>query len=187
MKLTEQKLREIIQEEIKSLNEKASRMEGPYQAEGIIGEVMLAFKKQIEGIKYDGDQKSTSKLINKEWAKFSSTAHKIILAEVKKSVKSMDDVLFVSAMLKGMGWVPDTINGLNRPESDTLSISSGQLIINVGFKDNVDASKYAKKLGGSIEQPRSFQSVDIYGTLDKTIGDNNIQIIDSEMLRIDNI
>ena len=193
MKLTRSRLREIIQEEIKSLNEKTSRMEEqPWKADGIIGEVMLAFVKKIEGIRFDGDAKYTSNLLDKEWDKFSNTAHKIILAEVKKSVKSMDDVLFVSVNITSMGWTPDTINGLNRPygrhkpASDTLSISSGQLVINVGFIDNVDANKYAKRLGGIIAPPYTYDIVDIYGTFDESAGNNNIKIQDGEMLRIDN-
>jgi len=167
------------------VNEKAYRMTGPYSAKGIVGKVLQSFKKQIERVQYNGDADDTLKEVNKEWEKFFESATDIILEEVEKAVKSMDGVLFVSATLT-KEWTADVINKLNREGSDTLHISPGEIVINVGFMDDVNAQKYSRKLGGMTNAPtESNGSVDLHGSFDMSVGDNNVEIRATEVIQID--
>lgn len=166
------------------VNEKAYRLSGPYAAKGIIGKVMQAFKKEIERAAYEGDAADTLKEINGAWADFSKDAQKIILAEVKKAVKDMDQVVYVHVQGLNKAWEPDTINRLNRDGGPLHIAIPGDFVINVGFADDVDAGKYSRKLGG-MTNPAIAIGEDIYGAFDSEIGYNNVEIRGSEIIQID--
>lgn len=78
------------------IEEKAYRLTGMYTSKGIIGKVMQAFKKEIEKIKYEGDAADTLKDVNDAWKDFHKDGVKIILDEVKKAVKDMEQVVLCS-------------------------------------------------------------------------------------------
>jgi hypothetical protein len=167
------------------INEKSYRMTGVYASKGLIGKVMQAFKKEIAGVKYEGDAEATLEEINKEWAKFQKDAEKIILDAVEKGAKDMDSVLFVTANL-AKGFHIDEINGLNREGSSELFIGY-ELVINVGFMDDVDGSRLYRKIDktGMMNSPIANSSDVIYGDYDSAVGDNNLEIRDSEYISID--
>ena len=167
------------------INEKVYRMTGPYAAKGLVGKVMQAFKKEIAGVKYEGDAEATLEEINKEWAKFQKDAEKIILDDVKKGAKSMDSVLFVTANL-AKGFHIDEVNKLNREGSSELFVGY-ELVINVGFMDDVDGSRLYKKIDntGMMNSPLANSNDVIYGDFDPAVGDNNLEIRDSEYMSID--
>ena len=167
------------------VNEKVYRMTGIYTAKGLVGKVMQAFKKEIEGVKYEGDAEATLEEINKEWAKFQKDAEKIILDAVEKGAKSMDSVIFVTANL-AEGFHIDEVNKLNREGSSVLFIGY-EMVINVGFMDDVDGSRLYKKIDktGWMNSPVANSSDVIYGNYDSAVGDNNLEIRDSEYMSID--
>ena len=167
------------------VNEKVYRMTGIYSAKGLVGKVMQAFKKEIAGVKYEGDAEATLEEINKEWAKFQKDAEKIILDAVEKGAKSMDSVVFVTANL-ATGFHIDEVNKLNREGSSELFVGY-ELIINVGFMDDVDGSRLYKKIDntGMMNSPMANNSDVIYGNYDPAVGDNNLEIRDSEYMSID--
>lgn len=166
------------------VNEKVYRMTGIYSAKGLVGKVMQAFKKEIAGVKYEGDAEATLEEINKEWAKFQKDAEKIILDAVEKGAKSMDSVLFVTANL-AEGFHIDEINRLNSEGSNELFIGY-ELVINVGFMDDVNGRRLYKKIDktGMMNSPIANSSDVIYGDL-QPVGDNNLEIRDSEYMSID--
>jgi hypothetical protein len=169
------------------VNEKAYRMTSVYGSKGIVGKVMQAFKKEIEKIKYEGDAEATLKEVNKEWEKFLVPATEIILTAVEKATKSMDVVLFVSATLSNE-WALDTVNKLNKniETNASIYITPGETVINVGFMDDANANKYARKLGGMSNSPLNGKgSNDLYGSFDSSVRDNNIEIRDAEYVQID--
>ena len=167
------------------VNEKVYRMTGIYSAKGLVGKVMQAFKKEIAGVKYEGDAEATLEEINKEWAKFQKDAEKIILDAVEKGAKSMDSVLFVTANL-AEGFHIDEINGLNSEGSSELFIGY-ELVINVGFMDDVNGQRLYRKIDktGMMNSPIANSTDTIYGDYDPAVGDNNLEIRDTEYMSID--
>ena len=166
------------------VNEKVYRMTGIYSSKGLVGKVMQAFKQEISKIKYEGDQKATLAEVNKAWTKFQKDAEKIILDAVEKGAKSMDSVLFVTANLDE-GFHIDEINKLNREGSDELFVGY-ELVINVGFMDDVNGRKLYKKIDktGMMNSPIASKKDTIYGTM-ASVGNNNLEIRDNEFMSID--
>jgi hypothetical protein len=166
------------------LNEKAYRMTGPYTSKGIIGKVMQAFKKEIETATFEGDAADTLEEVNGAWWDFTKTAEKIILDEIKKVVKDMDQVVYVHVKGLNLSWEPDTINRLNRDGAPLHIRIPGDFVINIGFMDDVDGSKFKNKLGGMLNTAIAGGE-DIYGGYDAEIGENNVEIRGSEIIQID--
>lgn len=166
------------------VNEKVYRLTGAYASTGIVGKVMQAFKKEIERIQFNQEEVTLAE-INKAWEAFYDDASKIIMDSVKKTVKSMDEVLFVHVDGLNKKWEADKINGLNSPGRDRLFVTiPGDFVINIGFMDDADASKYKRKFDATTNPPL-MTGVDIYGTFDSGVGYNNIEIRDSEVITID--
>ena len=167
------------------VNEKVYRMTGIYSAKGLVGKVMQAFKKEIAGVKYEGDTEATLEEVNKEWAKFQKDAEKIILDAVEKGAKTLDGILFVTANL-ATGFHIDEINGLNSEGSDELFIGY-ELVINVGFMDDVNGNRLKNKIDktGMMNSPIANSTDTIYGDYDAAVGDNNLEIRDNEFMSID--
>ena len=166
------------------VNEKVYRMTGIYSSKGLVGKVMQAFKQEISKINYEGDQKATLAEVNKTWSSFKSTGEKIILDVVEKGAKSMDSVLFVTANLD-KGFHIDEINKLNSEDSNQLFVGY-ELVINVGFMDDVNGSKLYKKIDktGMMNSPIASKKDTIYGTM-ASVGNNNLEIRDNEFMSID--
>ena len=171
------------------LNEKTYRLSGYYSAKGLIGKIMQAFKKEIQGLKHEGDVMGTLEEVNKEWDKFKKDAHKMILDQVKKAVGSMDGVVFVTADLSK--WSMDEVNGLNDlggefSSSLYIALLDGDVVINVGFADDVDAGKYKRKFDKESYQNSAIATEDdvIYGTI-SDVGDNNLELRAGEVMQID--
>ena len=169
------------------VNEKVYRLSGFYSQKGFLGKIFQAFKKEIQGVKYEGDGAGTIEEVNKAWEKFQDTAKKMILDQVEKAVKDMDNILFVTADFSK--WTIDEVNGLNRDGGKELYISlfDGDLVINVGFMDDVDASKYKRKFDKEAYNNTPMASEDevIYGTFDSNVGDNNLELRGGEVMSID--
>ena len=167
------------------LNEKSYRMTGIYAAKGLVGKVMQAFRQEIKTVKYEGINVVTQEEVNKEWAKFEDTAKKIILDQVEKGAGGMDGILFVTANLFN-GFAIDEVNGLNNPDSDTLYLSY-EVVINVGFMDDVNGSKFKRKIDkiGMMNSPLAGKRDLIYGEYDASVGNNNLEIRDTEVIQID--
>ena len=167
------------------INEKSYRMTGVYAAKGLIGKVMQAFKKEIQGLKYEGDAESTLEEVNKEWAKFQKSAEKIILDDVEKGAKTLDSVVFVTTNFS-KGFHIDEINGLNREGSNELFVGY-ELVINVGFMDDVNGQRLYRKIDktGMMNSPIANSTDTIYGDYDSAVGQNNLEIRDSEYISID--
>ena len=167
------------------INEKVYRMTGIYSSKGLVGKVMQAFKKTIEKVSYEGDQKATLAEVNKAWSSFKSTGEKIILDAVEKGAKSMDSVLFVTANLDE-GFHIDEINKLNREGSNELFVGY-ELVINVGFMDDVNGSRLYKKIDktGMMNSPIASKKDTIYGDYDSSVGNNNLEIRHNEFMSID--
>lgn len=167
------------------LNEKVYRMTGIYTAKGLVGKVMQAFKQEIARVKYEGANIETQEEVNKEWAKFEDKAKKIILDQVEKGAGGMDDILFVTANLSN-GFHIDEINGLNREGSNTLYLAY-ELVINVGFMDDANGSKFKRKIDktGMMNSPIASGEDVIYGNYDTAVGNNNLEIRDTEYIQID--
>ncbi len=168
------------------LNEKAYRLSGYYSQKGFLGKIMQAFKKQIEGVKYEGDAEATVEDVNKIWDKFQDEAKKMVLAQVEKAVKDMDNVLYVT--MTPSKWIADEVNGLNQEGGSSLYISleDGDFVINVGFMDDVDAGKYKRKFDKESYQNSAIASDEdvIYGNL-SPVGDNNLELRGGEVMQID--
>jgi hypothetical protein len=167
------------------LNEKSYRMSGIYSAKGLVGKVMQAFKQEIKTVKYEGNDVSTLDEVNKEWVKFDDRAKKIILDQVEKGAGGMDGILFVAANLSD-GFIVDEINGFNSEGSSELYITS-ELVINVGFMDDVNGKKFSKRIDktGMMNTPVSSAQDVIYGEYDDSVGGNNLEIRDNEFIQID--
>jgi len=168
------------------LNEKAYRLSGYYSQKGFLGKIFQAFKKQIEKVQYEGDGAATIEEINKIWDKFQDDAKKMILDQVEKAVKDMDNVLYVTADFSK--WTIDEINGLNQDGGSDLYISlfDGDMVINVGFMDDVDAGKFKRKFDKESYQNSAIAADDdvIYGNL-SPVGDNNLELRGGEVMQID--
>lgn len=169
------------------INEKAYQLTGIYGAKGIIGKVVFAFKKEVERIKYEGDSDATLEELNDVWTKWADKdGAKIIEQEVIKVVKDKEAIVYITATLSKRPWEADTINQLNRPGSAELFVTiPGDFVINIGFADDVDANKFSKKLGGYTNTPIIVNTTEVYGTYDKEVGYNNIEIRDGVYLSID--
>tara|TARA_Y100000389_G_scaffold178832_1_gene192358 strand:+ start:1309 stop:1848 length:540 start_codon:yes stop_codon:yes gene_type:complete len=167
------------------LNEKAYRMTGVYAAKGLVGAIMQAFKQEIKKVKYEGINVVTQEEVNKEWAKFEDTAKKMILDQVEKGAGGMEGVLFVTANLFN-GFAIDEVNGLNSEGSDTLYLGY-EVVINVGFMDDFNGKKVYKKIDktGMMNSPLASKRDVIYGEYDSAVGNNNLEIRDSEYIQID--
>lgn len=167
------------------VNEKSYRMTGVYSAKGLVGKVMQAFRQEIKTVKYEGINVVTQEEVNEEWAKFEEEAKKIILDQVEKGAGDMEGVLFVTANLFN-GFAIDEANGLNHEESDTLYLSY-EVVINVGFMDDVDGSKFKRKIDktGMMNSPIASERDVIYGDYDEAVGNNNLEIRDTEVIQID--
>lgn len=166
------------------VNEKVYRMTGIYSSKGIVGKVMQAFKKQIERIKFEANAEDTLSEVNAAWEDFHKDGANIILDEVKKAVKDMDQVVYVHVSGLGKKWRVDEINNLNRGGDELFITIPGDFVINVGFMDDVDGSKFSKKLGGMMNTGIQMGE-DIYGTFDSQVGYNNVEIRDAEFMSID--
>tara|TARA_B110000881_G_C18532567_1_gene493954 strand:+ start:478 stop:1032 length:555 start_codon:yes stop_codon:yes gene_type:complete len=172
------------------LNEKAYRMTGIYAAKGLVGKIMQAFKQEIAKVKYEGDAIATLKEVNKEWKKFQKDAEEIILDAVDKGAGDHEAVLFITANLSEE-WKVDEINGLNKADgSGPLYISYAkynELVINIGFMDDVNGKKLYKKIDktGMMNSPIANSKDVIYGEYDNRVGNNNLEIRDSEYIQID--
>ena len=168
------------------LNEKAYRLTGIYASKGLIGKVMQAFKKQIEKIQHEGDVTGTLIEVNKAWKKFQKPAEKIIMDQVEKGAKSLDSVLYVTANFSDE-WIADEINGLNSDDgSGALYIAYNEMVINVGFNDDVNGRKLFKKIDktGMMNSPIASSKDAIYGDYDSAAGENNLEIRDAEYIQI---
>ena len=168
------------------LNEKAYRLTGMYASKGLIGRVMQAFKKEIEKIQYEGDAAGTLIEVNKAWKKFQKTAEKIIMDQVEKGAKSLDSVLYVTANFSDE-WIADEINGLNSDDgSGALYIAYNEMVINVGFNEDVIGRKLFKKIDktGMMNSPIASSKDAIYGDYDPAAGENNLEIRDAEYIQI---
>jgi hypothetical protein len=166
------------------LNEKAYRLTGHYTTKGIIGKVMQTFKKHIEHIKYEEDVEKTLKEVNKAWEHFHNEGSKIILDEVHKAVKDMEQVLYVQVDGLSQRWEADTINKLNKEGGPLYIVIPGDFVINIGFMDDVDGSKFKNKLGGMMNSAISGGE-DLYGEFDPEIDENNVEIRGNEVIQID--
>lgn len=170
------------------VNEKAYQMTSIYGAKGIAGKVLFAFKKEVEKIKFEGDAEVTLDELNSEWKKFvKKSAEDIILRELYNAIKDFKNVvLFVNVNLADE-WEADTVNRLNHPGASQLYASyANDFVINIGFYDDADGSKFAKKVGGMMNTPIPLVgSSDIYGTFDSHVQGNNIEIRSSLFLTID--
>jgi hypothetical protein len=166
------------------LNEKVYRLTAPYASKGIIGKVMQAFKKEIERVTFEGDVKDTLEQVNGAWWDFGKDAQKMILAEVEKAVRDMDQVVYVHVQGLNLSWEPDTINGLNRDGGPLYIRIPRDFVINIGFMDDVDGNKFKNKLGGMLNTAIAGGE-DIYGAFNARIGENNVEIRGSEIMQID--
>ena len=97
----------------------------------------------------------------------------------------MDSVLFVTANL-AEGFHIDEVNKLNSEGSSVLYIGY-ELVINVGFMDDVDGSRLYRKIDntGMMNSPIANSTDTIYGDYDSAVGQNNLEIRDSEYISID--
>ena len=168
------------------LNEKSYRMTGVYSAKGLVGKVMQAFRQEIKKVKYEGINVVTQEEVNKEWAKFEDTAEKIILDHVEKGAGGMDGILYVTANLFN-GFAIDEVNGLNDLDPDNILYLSYEVVINVGFMDDFNGKKVAKKIDktGMMNSPLAGKRDLIYGEYDASVGNNNLEIRDIEVIQID--
>ncbi len=168
------------------LNEKVYRLSGYHSSKGLVGKVMQTFKKRIAGVKYEGDAEATVEEVNKAWEKFQDEAKEIVLAQVEKAVKDMDNVLYVT--MTPSKWIADEVNGINQEGGSSLYISleDGEFVINVGFMDDVNAGKYKRKFDKESYQNSAIASNEdvIYGNL-SPVGDNNLELRGGEVMQID--
>ena len=98
----------------------------------------------------------------------------------------MDGILFVTANLFN-GFAIDEVNGLNDIDPDNTLYLSYEVVINVGFMDDVNGKKFARKIDktGMMNSPLASKSEVIYGEYDESVGNNNLEIRDNEVIQID--
>jgi hypothetical protein len=170
------------------VNEKAYQMTGAYGAKGIAGKVLFAFKKEVERIKYEGDEDKCLKEINKVWSKWAdSEGAKIIKQEVMKQIKDEEAIVYIIATLGKTKWIADDVNDVNKPGTQTLLVRiPSDFVINIGFADDVDASKYSRKLDG-MQNDAIIVGLEtaIVGSYDAEVESNNIEIRAGLFLTID--
>jgi hypothetical protein len=170
------------------VSEKVYQMTGSYGAKGIAGKVLFAFKKQIERIKYEGDEAATLEDINKVWSKWADKdGAKIIEQEVLKQIKDKESVVYIMATLAGKEWMADDVNGINAPGRPELLVRyPSDFVINIGFADDVDAGKFTRKLEGMQNSAVIDKThTTVLGQFDEEILDNNIEIRAQLLLTID--
>jgi len=161
------------------VNEKVYRLTGAYGAKGIAGKVLGAFKNAVSGVKFEGDATSTLKDINDAWSKWANKeGAKIIIDEVAKQVKDKEALVYITANLDE-AWVEESING-----SELMVNIPGDLVINIGFADDVDAGKFSRKLGG-MQNSAVQTNNSIMGSFDEGVGQNNVEIRSGLFLTID--
>ncbi len=155
------------------LNEKAYQLTGSYGAKDIPGKVQSAFKKHVEHVKFEGDAKLTLENINKEWSKWADKeGAKIIEHEVMKQVKDKESIVYIIATLSGEEWDEESSN-----ENQLIARIPFDFVINIGFADDVDSNKFAKKLGGMQNAAMLRKNnTEIVGKYDKEVGENNVEI-----------
>ena len=170
------------------VTEKAYQLTGIYGAKGIAGKVLFAFKKEIEKIQYNGDAEETLSELNKVWSKWADKdGAKIIEDLVMKQVKDKEAIVYIMATLSNSIWEAETVNRLNSPGGSELFVTIPMdFVINVGFADDVDAGKFARKLDGMQNSAIiSSRETAVVGSYDSAIGDNNIEIRTGFYLSID--
>jgi len=170
------------------VNEKAYQLTGSYGAKGIAGKVLFAFKKEIERIKYEGDADATLAELNGVWSKWADKdGAKIIEDLVMKQVKDNEAIVYVTATLGAFEWVADEVNRLNSPGNSELFVSTpGDFVINVGFADDVDSSKFSRKLEGMQNSAIvNGKETAVIGAYDNLVGENNVEIRATLFLSID--
>jgi hypothetical protein len=171
-----------------SISEKVYQMTGSFGAKGIAGKVLFAFKKQIERIKYEGDEAATLEEINKVWSKWADKdGAKIIEQEVLKQIKDKESIVYIMATLGQTKWVADDVEGINAPGKPELLVRiPSDFVINIGFADDVDGSKFSRKLDGMMNDAlMSGKETAVVGQYDAQVGQNNIEIRSSVFLTID--
>jgi hypothetical protein len=169
------------------VNEKAYQLTGRFGAKGIPGKVLFAFKKEIEKIKWSGNDEETLAEINRLWKSWADTqGAKILDSEIQKVVKFENNIVYVVATLSNYEWVKDTVNDLNDRQTRELFVCLGTgFQISVGFFDDVNSAKYSKKLGGYNNSCLyTTKHTDVYGKF-IDVGDNNIEITESLFLVLD--
>jgi len=171
------------------VNEKAYQMTGSFGAKGIAGKVLFAFKKEVERVKFEGDQEKTLEEINKVWSKWADKdGAEIIEQEVMKQVKDKEAVVYIIATLGATEWIADEINGVNAPGRAKLLVRiPSDFVINVGFADDVDSSRYSRKLDGMGNDALiTGKETALFGDYDSQVGYfNNIEIRAGLFLTID--
>ncbi len=155
------------------LNEKAYQLSHSYAAKGIPGKVSFAFKKHVEHVKFEGDAKATLEEINKAWSKWADKdGAKIIEDEVMKQVKDKKSIVYIVATLSGEEWDEESSN-----QNQLTARIPFDFVINVGFADDVDSSKFSRKLGGMQNAAMLRKnSTEIVGKYDREVGENNVEI-----------
>ena len=98
----------------------------------------------------------------------------------------MDGVLYVTANLFN-GFAIDEVNGLNDLDPDNTLYLSYEVVINVGFMDDFNGKKAARKIDktGMMNSPLAGKRDLIYGEYDASVGNNNLEIRDNEHIQID--
>ena len=170
------------------VNEKVYQLTGIYGAKGIPGKVLSAFKKEVERLKYEGDAEMTLDGINKIWSKWADTnGAKIIEQEVMKQVNDKEAVVYIVATLSKKTWEADTVNKLNTVGNSELFITiPSDFVINVGFMDDADGSKFSRKLGGMMNDAlMTGNETEVMGSYDSLVGKNNVEIRSGFYLSID--
>jgi hypothetical protein len=170
------------------INEKAYQLTGSFGAKGVAGKVLFAFKKEVERIKFEGDVEKCLEEINKVWSKWADKdGAEIVEREVMKLVKDTEGVVYITVTLAGTQWEADEVNGVNAPgKSELLVRIPSDFTINIGFADDVDSGKYARRLGGMQNNALiTGKESTIYGSYDSLVGRNNIEIRSGLFLTID--
>jgi hypothetical protein len=169
------------------VTEKVYRLTGPYAAKGTIGALMQAFKKEIERISHAGDPVATLDEVNKAWAKWApKDGAKMIIDRVMKVVKNKEEIAFITASLNGQWELRTDLGGDGTGDVMRFSFPS-DFVINVGFMDDADGSRYSRKLDGMLNTPlfSPVKDVEIVGAFDAMVGNNNIEIRGGETMMID--
>ncbi len=170
------------------VNEKVYQLTRSYGAKGIAGKVLFAFKKQIERTKYEGDQEATLAEINKVWSNWADRdGADIIEQEVIKVVKDREAIVYITATLGQTLWVVDDAEGINTPGKPQLLVRiPSDFVINIGFMDDVDGSKFSKKLGGMMNTALiTGKETQVIGDYDSHVSYNNVEIRSGLLLLID--
>jgi hypothetical protein len=84
-------------------------------------------------------------------------------------------------------WVVDDVEGINAPGKPELLVRiPSDFVINIGFADDADGSKFSRKLDGMMNDALlSGKETAVVGEYDSQVGKNNIEIRESVFLTID--